>query len=203
MEIRGGILPFRDEQKMLAAGVQVSWSWYNQAQGTVKWTFDNPGNSTASFLLLRNAYYFGNAFWPVYLNNKQFNESFSTDASPLKDAGVTGNSAPLAVVQFPDGRYIVCFVFTLSAGQSWSMLEGGFSASFPPSAFSAVSVKYSTTTEYCISYDPKQVSDWDSQTGTSYQGYTPNPSSFNVSLFLCSGSYVSLFMDKVSKGQCP
>ena len=69
---QGGIL-LTEEMKISSENVNVSWSWYDQAQGTVKWSFKNNFTAVKSFLLFRNSYYFGNAFWPVYINNPQFN----------------------------------------------------------------------------------------------------------------------------------
>ena len=51
------------------SSVTVSWSWFDQSQGIVEWTFTNQGSQRESVILLRNGYYFGGAFGPVYLAN--------------------------------------------------------------------------------------------------------------------------------------
>ncbi len=203
MNRSGGILPYLQRQKQPDNTLKVSWSWYNQAQGTVAWAFVNGTSSVKSFLLLRNSYYFGNAFWPVYLNNKSFNVIFAATPVPLVDNGIASNSAPIAVISFPGKEEIVAFVFTLSAGQSWSILEGGFSITSPPSGYSLLEVSFNGTSQQCITYDEKQVSDWDAQTGTSLQGYTPNPSTFYTAIFSCKGTFIALFKDIIKAGKCP
>jgi hypothetical protein len=203
MNRTGGILPYAESKKQPDNLLKVSWSWYNQAQGTVAWTFVNGTSAVKSFLLLRNSYYFGNAFWPVYLNNKSFNVNFILEPSPLVNNGIASNSAPVAVITFPGKGEIVAFVFTLSTGQSWSILEGGFSVESPPSGYSLIPVTFNGTSVYCITYDKKQVSDWDLQTGTTLQGYTPNPSAFETATFVCNGGYVALFRDIINAGKCP
>jgi len=197
----GGIL-LTDEMRINSENVNVSWAWYNETQGTVKWSFKNNFTTVKSFLLFRNSYYFGNAFWPVYLKNPQFNEKFAVSVAPLPDRGTANNSAPLCVAEFKDGRRIVCFIFTLSPGQEWSMLEGGFSKSFPPGGYSASMVMVKPSAEYCIEYDQTQVNDWDQQTGTTLTGYSPNPSVFNSVTAIAETEYVTLFADVIKKGKC-
>ena len=201
MKIVGGILPYKDLERKIEASGTVSWSWFNISSGTVKWTLENNYNVTKSFVLFRNSYYFGNAFWPVYLHNSAFNVKFLTKPEVLKDEGTSINSAPIAVVTLND-KPIICFVFTLSHGQTWSILEGGFSPSTPPSGFQLLEAVYQSTDEFCIKYAESQVTDWDTQTGTSLSGYSPNPSNFTVALFTCAGTYVSLFNDIIEKGKC-
>ena len=200
-KITGGII-LTSDMKAKSQNVNVSWTWYNQSQGTVKWTFTNNFSTEKSFLLYRNSYYFGNAFWPVYINNPQFNEKFAVSVKPLTDNGTANNSAPLCIAEFKDGKEIVCFLFTLSPGQEWSMLEGGFSETFPPSDYSASLVNVNAAAEFCIQYDPTQVTDWDQQTGTTYAGYSPNPSMFQSLLAHAETKYVSLFNDVIKKGKC-
>ncbi len=201
-EIVGGIILEKKLPETLPK-VTVSWIWFDQINGTVEWTFKNNTNSNQSFLLFRNSYYFGNAFWPVYINNDGFNEKFATIAIPLSDSGASNNSAPLCVAEFQDKKRIVCFLFTLAPNQQWSMIEGGFSEAFSPLRYSAIIANVSGAKDYCIKYDEKQVKDWDSQTGTNYTGYSPNPSTFNTVTAKVQSNYVSLFNDIITPGECP
>lgn len=184
--------------------VTVTWTWENQAQGTVKWTFSNTTKATSSVVLFRSGYYFGNAFWPVYIANSSFNTRFASAAEPLKDNGTSSNSPPLMVVQFHDGRYIVAFVFTLSAGQTWSMLEGGFVQGMVPENPATYAVSGLRQQEFCLQYDETQVTDWDQQTGTSLSGYSPNPSAFKTitGILPNSAGFVELFNDIITPGKC-
>ncbi len=83
------------------------------------------------------------------------------------------------------------------------MIEGGFSEAFSPSGYSAIIANVSGAKDYCIKYDEKQVKDWDSQTGTNYTGYSPNPSTFNTVTAKVQSNYVSLFNDIITPGECP
>lgn len=199
MRVNGGRIL---EKRVSADQIKVSWKWISESEGTVEWSFVNDGLGETSFLLYRNGYYFGNAFWPVYLNNPQFNESFVSTPVPLVDKGVQNNSAPLCVATFGNGKSIVCFLFTLSEGQKWSMVEGGFSQSMPPENYSASVVKLRGSFQFCITYDETQVEDWDQQTGTKYLGYSPNPSPFIAQQVEASSTYVELFADVIKKGSC-
>lgn len=181
--------------------VTASWTWYDQSQGLVKWTFLNPGSSVKSVILYRSGYYFGNAFWPVYEANSEFGTQFATELAPLVDNGVENNSPPLAVIDM-GGNYIVAFVFTLSPGQTWSMLEGGFVDGVTPTDVTTFDVVSSQTRQMCVGYSTEQVTAWDQQTGTSLQGYSPNPSTFNVVVANVVAPFVSLFNDPITSGGC-
>lgn len=137
----------------------------------------------------------------VYLANKGFNTTFATKLTPLVNNGVEKNSPPLVIVDL-GGKYIVAFLFTLSPGQTWSMLEGGFSENSPPSNYSGISVKLTGPKDFCVGYDEQQVTDWDLQTNTQLTGYYPNPSTFISLLAHSSSSFVSLFSDQIKEGKC-
>lgn len=199
----GGVLKPKGLKKV-STSVTVSWSWHDQNQGIVQWTFTNNGNSVASVVLYRNGYYFGQAFYPIYLNYPQFNTGFITSLQPYTDNGVENNSPLYGVVKTPKG-YMIMFVFVLGPGQTWSMLEGGFSG-FTPSNVQLYDVTPSESPQqFCIGYNEQQVVDWDVQTETSMVGYTPNPNTFQSLLFEGNETmaYVQLFSgDTVTPGQC-
>ncbi len=160
-------------------------------------------------VLLRNSYYFGDAFWSVYEANSYFHTPFlegDKPPSPVVDVNVVENSAPLGLIQFNGfEQTVVCFVFTLSPSQSWSMLEGGFSATIPPANVMVYDLIPLKAAEFCIKYDPASVKDWDEQTGTSLGGFSPNPSTFSTWLFQAEGAapYRRLFAgDSVVPGRC-
>lgn len=183
------------------SNVTASWDWNDQSKGVVQWTFDNQTGSQASVVLLRNGYYFGGAFWPVYAANSEFNTDFASKVEPLVDNGVDSNSPPLFVGEV-NGKYGVYFLFTLSPGQKWSMLEGGFVNGVTPSGISVHEVTNLQVESMCVGYDSTQVSDWDSQTGTSLQGYSPNPKTMDTVVGEINGSYIQLYNDPISKGDC-
>jgi len=188
-------------KKVEGSKITATWSWYDQQQGLVKWTFSNPTSEIGAVVLFRSGYYFGNAFWPVYEANGQFGVLFAPELKPLVDNGVEKNAPPLAVVEM-SGKYIVCFVFTLAPGQEWSMLEGGF-LGFDPTGVATYDVVSSTPNSMmCIGYAQQQVTDWDEQTGTQMTGYEPNPSEFNVVVCKVNAPYVQLFPDPISAGSC-
>jgi len=207
MKSVGGIIYPKSMTKVVtsADNVTVSWDWYDETNGIVEWMFINESSNQQTVILYRNGYYFGNAFWCVYEANPQFDVSWATSLTPLVDNGINNNSPPIGLVQFGSNQVIVAFLFTLAPHQEWSVLEGGFSASFPPIAPAVYQVSLISTGEYCIGYDQAQVSQWDQQTGTSYQGYEPNPSTFNTVLVQAPSNaiYTQLYpADTAIAGQC-
>ena len=196
------------------SSVSVSWKWYDQSQGVVEWTFTNQGSQKESVILLRNGYYFGGAFAPVYLANSTpicptctGSNGFGTswvymepveggvslvngEIPPLVDHGSPElNAPPMAPVEFPNGQWLnFAFIFTLNPGQIWSMLEGGFSTLMPPYPQGVYPVSLGYTGPTCVGYDPQRVKDWDTQTGTSLQGYSPNPATFNIATVKALGA---------------
>lgn len=204
--VRGGLIFPKPGVLSQSPNVNISWSWYNEGQGLVQWTFTNNSSNQVSVILLRNGYYFGNAFWPVYLANPEFGTNWATQLTPLVDQGVTNNSPPTGIIQFTNiNERIVAFIFTLGPNQTWSMLEGGFSSTFPPSNPSLYEVQLLNSGPYCVGYDQEQVTEWDLQTSTNYQGYAPNPNSFNTVLVQAPSNapYVQLFPgDTASDGAC-
>lgn len=188
-------------KKVKASDVTVGWKWYDEGQGLVEWTFTNDTTEQKSVILLRSGYYFGNAFWPVYESNAEFDTKFAQSVVPLTDNGVENNSPPLFVAEI-NGKYIVCFLFTLAPGQTWSMLEGGFVDGMEPTGATLYDVTDVVLRTMCVGYDESQVTDWDQQTGTSLGGYSPNPDTFDVIVGQVSGPYIQLFNDPISQGQC-
>ena len=204
----------------------VTWNWYNEDEGVVQWVFDNQTPKTVSFLLFRNGYFFGNAFWPVYVANPGFNVSWITvtPVQPLDNSGdLEKHGARLAPVKIPGSsttnKYLIAFVFTLTPESFYSILEGGFSKEMPPSDIALVNVVPGDPQDFCIGYDPEQVEAWDLQTKTLMQGYTPNQMTIETVPFtplnfegtdspwhIASGnvypSFAPLFNDPVAPGKC-
>ena len=182
--------------------VQVSWEWYDQSQGVVKWTFVNMGDSVSSGLLFRATYPFGNAFWPIYEDNPAFATSFTLMAAPLIDNGAENNSPPLAIFKNPDSSMFVAFLFTLDAGQSWSMLEGGFVDGMTPDYDSTPmfvpAVRQSSGT-FIINWDPEQCQGYNAQAGTSLP-CPSNPLSVSSGVFTISQQVAPLFNDIIQSG---
>jgi len=159
----GGLIP----KKTVNGNVSVSWEWYNKPQGLVKWNFVNNGNAVQSGILFRNDYPFGNAFWPIYVDNSaDFGTSFTTMAIPLTNTGVENNTMPLAVYVNPDGSMFVAFLFTLAPSQAWSCLEGGFSDSLEPSGYRFIPAGKLSVDTFRIMWDASQCSGYNRQSGT-------------------------------------
>ncbi|EQD53597.1 hypothetical protein B1B_10150, partial [mine drainage metagenome] len=158
----------------------------------------------ATGLLFRNGYYFGNAFWPVYLAHPSFRTRWATSLSPLVDRGVAENAAPLGLVGFPGNRRIVAFLFTLAGGSSWSILEGGFSEAQPPEGAGVTPVTRRREGAFCIGFDPAQVTAWDQQTQTRLGGFAPNPSTVTTVEVAPTGAapFVQLYPDPIAIGPC-
>lgn len=211
--VHGGILPRNVSQP----SVTVSWEWYNESQGIIKWKFVNPTDKMKIVALYRGykldsetfAYYFGDAFYPVYLGNPEiFRTEFIDKVQPLKDEGVELNSPPYGILKFSNGQLLPAFVYVLSPNQTYEMLEGGFSSSVYPTIYRAIEL---TPVDYspqlvCIGYPESSVVDWDNQSGTFLQGFQPNPKNFTSIVFHVdpNAPYVSLWSSVYYKlGKCP
>lgn len=190
---------FKHKIAKATTAMGISWQWYDESQGLIQWTFSNPTDQQQSVVLERNGYYFGNAFWPVYEANPGFATSFASAVTPLVDNGVTDNSPPLFVGEV-DGRYGIYFLFTLSPGQTWSMLEGGFSGTELPIGISLHSVTSLALKAMSIGYAEAQVTDWNQQSNESLSGYSPNPETFTALVGQIDGTYITLFNDPISAG---
>jgi len=95
----------------------------------------------------------------------------------------------MAPVQFLNEQWLnFAFIFTLNPGQTWSMLEGGFSLITPPQPQGVYQVSLGYAGPTCVGYDPQRVKDWDTQTGTNLQGYSPNPNTFNIATVTAPGA---------------
>jgi len=185
--------------KPLIGRITVSWRWYDEPNGVVEYTFSNLGKSIRSAVLYRSGYYFGNAYFPVYLANEGFRTLWSENRT-LIDKGTQDNSAPVAVLDF-SGKLMAAFVFTLAPGQLWSMLEGGFQGTEPTDVI-VYAVEFRGIEDFCVEYDREQVLDWDRQTGTTMKGYEPNPRTVRTAYYSCAANYVQLFDDVIAKGKC-
>lgn len=184
------------------------------SNGNVVWTFKNTGTTTGSWILQRGAslggqqledYVFGQAFNVMYLYNAQaFGTSFLTSSpTPLVDNGVNNNSPPMAVVKASTGTSI-CFIFTLSAGQEWSMIEGGFQNGVVPSNPILIPVTLSSQTPqtFCYTWNPEQCQGYNQQAGTNLP-CPPNPWQIYSMVFTTSVSIPILIQDTFTEGPCP
>ncbi len=186
-----------------SVSVSISWSWFDKRAGIVAWQFTNKSVLPSTVILFRNGYYFGNAYFPIYLNNGI--TRWATKLEPLTDLGVQRNTMPIAIIDFGNGKRIVAFIFTLSGGQKWSVLEGGFSLEFPPKNIAVFDVDLEKSGKFCVGYDPRQVLDWDAQTGSNLKGYLPNPATFDTIQLSAPtiAPYVKLFeKDSVLDSEC-
>jgi hypothetical protein len=192
-----------NEAESISTSITADWTWNDKRSGIVAWNFKNSSMFQETVVLYRSAYFFGNAFYPIYLESGI--TSWATLLTPLMNRGLNGNTMPLGVVDFGRKQRIIAFLFTLGPGQSWSVLEGGFSADSPPSNSVLYGVSLEKPGSFCIGYDQKQVSDYDMQTSTSLKGYSPNPDyvktvEVSISSF---AQYVQVFpKDSISDSPC-
>lgn len=181
------------------ADLQVSWEWEDRDKGIVKWTFKNLGSAVGSGLLFRATYPFGNAFWPIYEENPEFDTHFATLQTPLIDNGTENNSPPLAIFKNPDNSMFVAFVFTLSAGQEWSMLEAGFIDGLTPdyegSPYIVPASKISMD-NFVVTWDAGQCSGYNEQTGDNLP-CPPNPLNVTSAVYSISDNVIPMFNDMI------
>ncbi len=208
-KIVGGIITRSTERvEVSTRNLKVSWAWYNESQGLVAWTFQNTGSQQATAVLYRNSYYFGNAFWPIYVSNPAFGTAFAAKLEPLMEKTIQKNSPPLALIAWKqsDGSYknLAAFIFTVASGQTWQMLEGGFSPATPPDGVSAYEVSMISESDFCLGYDSKQISAWDRQSHPASLGYSPNPNTFHTIQVLApaDAQFTPLFNDVIQQGSC-
>jgi len=188
--------------------VSVTVNWWDQSQGIVEWTLKNNTDKLISVVLLRGwqdfSYIFGDAFWPIYLQYELTTWVSDKPAPLISHSDVTENTPPIALIKVSENQYAVGFLFTLDAGESYSMLEGGFSVL--PTVYKAIPVEYLETSDYCIGYNSSMVLAYDSETGLPAMGYFPNPADFKVAVFKLSQQItqpnVVYFPVTVSKGKC-
>jgi hypothetical protein len=187
----------------ISTSITADWSWYNKLLGIVSWNFKNNSVFQETAVLYRSGYYFGNAYFPVYLQNGV--STWATQLVPLMNKGLERNTMPLGIVDFGMGQRIIAFLFTMDPGQSWSVLEGGFTAKSPPSNGVLFGVTLEKAGSFCIGYDPNQVTDYDKQTSSILKGYAPNPSyTRTVEVAITSfAQFVQLFSgDKIDDTPC-
>lgn len=210
---KAGILRSIEKPKSDLQGI-VSWSWYDSSHTIVVWHFTNPTDQVMTYVLFRNGYYFGDAYWPIYVANPGFNVKWATSLTPLPSGAVNENGAPIGIVKLPgtptvlttgkpaSSQFIVTFLFTIGPGQTYEILEGGFSDAMPPEGAQLIPVTPLGLGLFCVGYEPAQVTDWDLQTGTSMQGYSPNPHSISTYEVSVNGPLVAVFNDPISTGAC-
>ena len=125
----------------------------------------------------------------------------------LSGTGGTVGGMPMGIIDYGAGaspRYLVHFIFNLAPGQSWSTIEGGF-IGITPTQGACYELVSNVTGNFCVGYDPQRVANFDSQTGGTTRGYSPNPSAFFTYAFTPeSGTPENElgFNDSISAGSC-
>ncbi len=180
-----------------------SYTWYDKNNGIIKWRFENPNNKTISFILLRGIkqdnnvseiYPFGNAFYPIYYEN--FGTEFSLKPEPLKNIDFKTNSPPLAIFENENKTKFVAFLFTLSPGEIYEMLEGGWN-NIEPGGISTVTAFYVSTRRFLITFNEEQCSMYNSESNQNYP-CPGNPLSVRSALMSLRKNVKPLFNDKIS-----
>jgi hypothetical protein len=166
--------------------VTASWAWNGSPSGgNITWTFVNSDTANSHAVVLYRGgaetptYIFGGAFWPIYLASG-FGFSMLDGTKPIPTLSGGGNTQPMGLLDFGPSaspRYLVAFIFNLAAGQTWSTPEG-FTPNAGPTTFLCYALDSNVSGNYCVGYDPARVAQWDSQTGSTTSGYSPNPNNF-------------------------
>jgi len=136
------------------AGVEVSWTWFNQTSGIVVWQFYNPTSSERAVVLNRGAkgnnsiiesYTFGGAYTFAYLGN-----GLATLApGPYPTLEASPSVLPVAIIDKSDPD--IGFLFTIRAGGTVSVEEGGF-VNLEPFCDSVPDVSFAENADVNITY---------------------------------------------------
>ena len=186
--------------------VTVDYTWYDRSQGIVQWNFENRSSTTKSFILIRGVsqngkvseiYAFGDAFYPLYYHN--FNVDFVKHPESLKNVNVKTNSAPLAVIENSDSELLVAFLYTLSGGESYSMLEGGWKG-VEPGGISIAIAKFNGIKNFKIDYEKKQCTLYNEESNTDYK-CPPDPFTVRSGIFSVDSSIKELFNDHITSSE--
>lgn len=208
--IAGNLIMFKNVLiSKFEGGLEVSWEWSPYfGERTINWSFRNSSYKTKNFILFRNGYYFGSAYWPIQVNNPVYHVELATSLEPYVDEGPWLNAPRLGIVEHPSGRFIICYIFTLAPVSTWRIIEGGFDQASPPSGIHVCEVKFVRTGEFCIEYDPRHEVIRDLQIEKLpfiAKPYAPNPKTFKSVLVSApegSPSPEFDFEDEVTEGAC-
>ncbi|EME26143.1 hypothetical protein Gasu_62080 isoform 1 [Galdieria sulphuraria] len=134
-------------------GVEVSFAFTGSS--TVEWSFYNPTNATQSVALVRGAtgsggtvspYVFGDAYYPAYSVDGLAEFYAEPTASNTQD-----KETPLVLMEYESNQYGVGFVFILSPGRNFTILEGGYT-NLTPTCAAVVDIEYRDTAVVNIDY---------------------------------------------------
>jgi hypothetical protein len=190
-------------KQLIENPIKVNYTWYDRPEGIIQWNFENTGSTERSFILLRGItennkvseiYAFGDAFYPLYYKN--FNVDFVTKPEPLANISAKTNSAPLAVIENSDSTLLVAFLYTLSGGSKYSVLEGGWKG-IEPGGVKIVLAKYCGAKDFSIEYEKKQCTLYNEESQTDY-GCPDDPFKVKSALLTVNNSIKPLFHDIIS-----
>jgi len=185
-------------------------------QDVVEYTITNPNNVDNLCVLYRGVqnlappYFFGNAFYAIYVGsiNGAGPIAYFANASQLKaplPASET-DEYPLAVLNTGTSDGLPCFIFAVPAGGSIKLLEGGIPDASQLIDMHAYIVTASDSTNYCITYSQEAVAQYEMQTGTIVN--TPTDP-FNANTVLMTAVEPNIPSNEVlpgqyaTAGQCP
>jgi hypothetical protein len=156
----------------------------DQGQGVVKFTVTNPYDEPVAFVLYRGVrglappYYFGNAFYSVYLASINWGPPVASwyTASELRAPTPSSPDGQysLGVIEAGGGRDIVAFIFVAPPKSPLSFYEGGIPDASQLVDMHAYIVDIKPS-QFCVHYSKLAVLQYVTQTGYHVSGLPPNP----------------------------
>ncbi|MDG7032835.1 MAG: hypothetical protein JRM97_09430 [Nitrososphaerota archaeon] len=164
-----------------------------QGSGVVSYTFTNPGPTPAACVLYRGvsglapAYYFGNAFGPgVYaglINGQHAATYYSSQSLEAPTPSSPDGVYSMAQLHTAGTESLTCFVFIVPARGTLLAYEGGIPDASLVNDLHAYVVDLGSPQEFCITYSPEAVAQYELQTGYSV---SPPPNPYTTTTVLMS-----------------
>jgi hypothetical protein len=173
----------------------------------VEFIVHNPNSTAVPFVLYRGVeniappYYFGNAFYSVYLSSIEGAPPiaywYAGDQLAPTPAKPTDPYA-LGVLKSGDGKHVVAFLFVAPPNGDLSFYEGGIPDASKLIDMHAYMVDISTG-QFCVHYSDAAVQQYEWQTGYSVSDLPPNP--FTASTVLMTPLEANYPTNEIFPGQ--